>query len=223
MKTKIINANCFDVIDDVLQECMNPVIVTDPPFNIGYHYNGYKDKLPKELYLKQLSELGGKCPTVFIHYPEDICEISIAMRKAPERIISWVYPSNTARQHRDIAFFGVKPDFKKVKQPYKNPTDKRVIELQKRTGGGRMYDWIEINQVKNVSKEKTLHPCQMPLELMRKIVKLLPENITIIDPFTGSGTTNVACAMEGIKSIGIELNPEYVEIAKQRVREVLNA
>ena len=68
----------------------------------------------------------------------------------------------------------------RVKQPYKNPTDKRIIELQKKTGGCKMYDWIEINQVKNVSKEKTSHPCQMPLELMRKIVNLNRKSLRII-------------------------------------------
>ena len=153
---QIINENCLNVIDEIIYNTKNPVIVTDPPFNVGYHYNTYKDKKPKDEYYKMLASIGKKCPTVFIHYPECINEISIAMNQAPERIISWVYPSNTARQHRDIAFYGIKPDMNRVRQPYKNPDDKRVKELQKRTGGCKMYDWIEINQVKNVSKEKQL-------------------------------------------------------------------
>ena len=214
---KIINANCLDIIDEIIYNAKNPIIVTDPPFNIGYHYNTYKDKKPKKEYYEMLASFGKKCPAVFIHYPECINEISIAMNKAPERIISWVYPSNTARQHRDIAFYNIKPDMNRVKQPYKNPNDKRIIELQKKTGGCKMYDWIEINQVKNVSKEKTSHPCQMPLELMRKIVKLLPDEITIIDPFLGSGTTALACKYEDIDCVGIELDNSYVEIAKERI------
>ena len=107
-----------------------------------------------------------------------------------------------------------------MRQPYKNQNDKRVIKLQERTGGAKMYDWIEMNQVKNVSKEKTSHPCQIPLELMRKIIKLLPENATIIDPFCGSGTTLLACKLERYNSIGIEMNPDYVEITKQRLEEI---
>ena len=82
-----------------------------------------------------------------------------------------------------------------------------------------MYDWIEMNQVKNISKEKTAHPCQMPLELMRKVVKLLPDNITVIDPFLGSGTTCLACRIEGLNSVGIEISPEYVEIATRRLQD----
>ena len=84
-----------------------------------------------------------------------------------------------------------------------------------------MYDWIEVNQVKNVSKEKTKHPCQMPLELMKKIVKLLPEGITVVDPFAGSGTTILACTYEGISSIGIEIDSLYASIAHERIETEL--
>ena len=112
---QIINENCLNVIDEIIYNTKNPVIVTDPPFNVGYHYITYKDKKPKDEYYKMLAFIGKKCPTVFIHYPECINEISIAMNQAPERIISWVYPSNTARQHRDIAFYGIKPDMNRVR------------------------------------------------------------------------------------------------------------
>ena len=49
---KIITGNCFTIINDVVNSVKNPVIVTDPPFNIGYHYEGYKDKLPEDIYYK---------------------------------------------------------------------------------------------------------------------------------------------------------------------------
>lgn len=56
-----------------------------------------------------------------------------------------------------------------------------------------MYDWWNVNQVKNVSKDKTGHPCQMPLEVMKNIIATLDENVTVFDPFMGSGTTALAC------------------------------
>lgn len=196
---RIINGDCFKMLPKLIAEVKDPVIVTDPPFNIGYHYESYRDKLPEDEYFKMLGEIAGFAPSVFVHYPEQINRLSIEIGRPPERVISWVYPSNTARQHRDIAFYGIKPDFRKVRQPYKNMNDKRVKALYKRTGGGRLYDWIECNQVKNVSKEKTEHPCQMPLELMDKVIGILPDGITVIDPFCGSGTTLVACARRGNK------------------------
>ena len=83
----------------------------------------------------------------------------------------------------------------------------------------RLYDWWEINQVKNVSKEKTKHPCQMPLEVMKRIVGILPPDYTVVDPFMGSGTTALACKLLDRKFIGIELDAEYLDIAKNRVSD----
>ena len=76
-----------------------------------------------------------------------------------------------------------------------------------------------INQVKNVSKNKTgnKHPCVMPLEVMERIIGILPNDITIIDPFMGSGTTGVACKKLNRNFIGIELDKNYFDIAKERI------
>lgn len=53
------------------------------------------------------------------------------------------------------------------------------------------------------------------------IIPKIDGNI-VIDPFLGSGTTAVAAINLGIEWIGIELNPDYVEIAKKRVNEAIN-
>ena len=221
MNWKVINANCEDVIDNYIDD--STIIVTDPPFNIGYHYKGYKDRMSTEYYLKCVGNILKKAPSVLIHYPEDVVRISMYMGQVPNRIVSWVYNSNTRRQHRDIAFYGFDPDFSKVKQPYKNPNDKRIKKLiENGSQGTNLYDWWNVNQVKNVSKEKTSHPCQMPLEVMDRIIKLLPSGIKVIDPYCGSGTTGVACVRNGIDFIGIELVKEYANIARQRIETECN-
>ena len=110
----------------------------------------------------------------------------------------------------------------KVRQPYKNPTDKRVQKLiESGRTGAKLYDWWNINQVKNVSKEKTSHPCQMPLEVMENIIGILPDNVTIIDPFMGSGTTGVACAKLKKNFIGCEMDKEYYRIASERIKQTV--
>lgn len=63
------------------------------------------------------------------------------------------------------------------------------------------------------------HPCQKPVELMEWCLGFLPDAQTILDPFMGSGTTLVACAKMGRKGIGIELDPDYFDIAVERVRK----
>lgn len=212
--------DCRDVLFQVISECNNPIIVSDPPFNIGYKYDKYKDKMNDDDYYTFMGEVFGMCPSVIIHYPESLYKIAFQIGMFPERVVSWVYNSNTAKQHRDIAFFGVKPNFNKVRQPYKNPNDKRI---QKRIAegkiGAKLYDWWNINQVKNVSKVKTNHPCQMPLEVMTNIIGILPDDVTIIDPFMGSGTTGVACKKLGRDFIGIEMSQDYFDIAKNRIME----
>lgn len=63
------------------------------------------------------------------------------------------------------------------------------------------------------------HPTQKPLALMEWCLGFLPTAQTILDPFMGSGTTLVACAKMGRKGIGIELDPDYFDIACRRVEQ----
>jgi len=63
------------------------------------------------------------------------------------------------------------------------------------------------------------HPTQKPIKLMQWCVEQLPTAQTILDPFLGSGTTLVACAKLGRKGIGIELDPDYFDIACRRVED----
>ncbi len=62
------------------------------------------------------------------------------------------------------------------------------------------------------------HPTQKPVILMRRILfDLTKEGDTILDPFMGSGTTGVACVQTGRKFIGIEIDPDYFDIACKRI------
>jgi len=213
--------DCLEIMKTIEDNSID-TIITDPPFNIGYKYNSYKDKMKEEEYYKMLSDVIGNTPCVIIHYAEQLHKLSIKLGKAPEKVVSWVYNSNTGKQHRQIAFYGIKPDFKKVGQPYKNPTDKRIAKRIAEGKSAKLYDWWNINQVKNVSKEKLKHPCQMPLEVMNKIIGILPEGITVLDPFMGSGTTGVACVNTNRDFIGIELDENYFNIAENRIKEIQN-
>lgn len=62
------------------------------------------------------------------------------------------------------------------------------------------------------------HPTVKPVTLMRWLVRLVtPPGGTVLDPFAGSGTTGIACAIESLGFVGIEQNAEYVEIAERRI------
>lgn len=220
MMLEIYNGDCREILKTIKEKYKdnNLIIVTDPPFNIGYKYNSYKDNLKEQEYLEFMKELFIDVPSVIIHYAEDLYKIAFKINKIPTKIVSWVYNSNTAKQHRQIAFFDVKPNFNQVKQPYKNLNDKRIKErIAQGKTGAKLYDWWNINQVKNVSKDKTSHPCQMPLEVMKNIIGILPKDSIIVDPFCGSGTTGLACKELGYDFIGIEIDETYCNIIKERL------
>jgi DNA modification methylase len=61
------------------------------------------------------------------------------------------------------------------------------------------------------------HPTQKPVELMEWCLGLLPDAKTILDPFMGSGTTGVACALTDRAFVGIEREPSYFDIAVRRI------
>lgn len=218
--------DCRLVLDDIKRDLQSQgkkyIMVSDPPFNIGYHYNEYHDKMSDGDYRQMLHEIFGynQC-SVVIHYPEQLYQFAVDIGRPPVKVVSWVYNTNNRRQHRDIAFFGIYPDFKRVLQPYKNPNDKRIKRLiANGSQGTPIYDWWNINIVKNTSAEKTVHPCQMPLQVMKNIIGVLPKEYIIIDPFMGSGTTGVAAVELGRDFIGIELDPMYFDVAKQRILNV---
>jgi DNA modification methylase len=64
------------------------------------------------------------------------------------------------------------------------------------------------------------HPCEKPLELMKRLVELTtPENALILDPFAGSGTTALACLETNREYIVIEREPEYYEVIQKRITQ----
>lgn len=71
----------------------------------------------------------------------------------------------------------------------------------------------------NRGKESS-HPCPRKLEHMEWIIKYwTEEGDIVVDPFCGSGTTLVAAKNASIPSVGIEVNPEYCEVARERLRQ----
>jgi site-specific DNA-methyltransferase (adenine-specific) len=78
-------------------------------------------------------------------------------------------------------------------------------------GGGHHAVWV-------CNVERGEHPTQKPLALLMNWVKMFAdEGETVLDPFMGSGTTGIACARLGCKFIGIEIRPDYFELACSRI------
>jgi site-specific DNA-methyltransferase (adenine-specific) len=68
--------------------------------------------------------------------------------------------------------------------------------------------------------DDNIHPTVKPTELMRYLVRLVtPPGGTVLDPFMGSGSTGKACALEGLRFIGIERERPYIDVARRRIEK----
>ena len=85
----------------------------------------------------------------------------------------------------------------------------------------QMKDVWNFTAPKKSEKSFGKHPTQKPLELLTRILlSTTNENDLVLDPFNGSGTTGVACAINKRRYIGIELERKYIELAKKRINEI---
>lgn len=100
----------------------------------------------------------------------------------------------------------------------KNPSDRWKVVLQ---------DWEtllwNIPNAKANHPEKTIHPCQFPIELVERcILALTNEYDWVLDPFSGVGSALLAAVKNARRAIGCEKEKDYVELAKDRFRQLYN-
>jgi len=78
----------------------------------------------------------------------------------------------------------------------------------------------EIPNVKANHPEKTIHPCQFPIELVERcVLALTNEGDTVLDPYCGVGSSLIASLRHGRKAIGCDLEPAYTAVARERIRD----
>jgi len=143
----------------------------------------------------------------------------------------WAYNTNVGHTpkrfttaHRTILHVRKSVDNKFFKDavalPYKNPTDKRIRQNLANGSKGRMpYSWFEFNLVKNVSKEKTEHACQIPQKLTEMLVKAsTDQGDVVLVLFGGSGAEIDVCKNLNRQFISAELDKKYCDIINSRLK-----
>ena len=239
---KIICGNCIDILCKI-DEPFADLIFADPPFNIGYKYDKYNDKVKKEKYLSWTMEWMTACKNVlkpngsfYIAIGDDYAanikviadELGLVMRNW----LIWHYTfgqqmkTKFACSHTHIFYFVKnKNNFTFNDYAVRTPSDRQLLYNDKRANPlGKMPDdvWNQFSRVCGTFKERTgWHPCQMPENLLKRIVAVSSnEKDCVLDPFSGSGTTAAAAASLGRNYIGIDISEEYVEKANQRLAEL---
>ena len=144
---------------------------------------------------REKAELG-RFPANFIHDGSD--EVVSGFPNDAQRFF---YCAKASRSERNAGLEGM-PE--RIGGGMKGTEDQTLL-----TGSGNIRN----------NKMQNHHPTVKPLELMRYLVRLTktPTGGVVLDPFMGSGTTGCACVLEGRDFIGIEKEPEYIEIAQKRI------
>lgn len=106
-------------------------------------------------------------------------------------------------------------------QPSGNPLGKNPSDIWKVL----VHDWEtclwEIPNVNANHPEKTIHPCQYPIELVERcVLALTDEDDWVLDPFSGVASALLAALKNGRRGMGCEMQPDYVDIAHARINDL---
>lgn len=241
MQDTIIHGDCTDILPTLSDACIDSFI-SDPPYNIDYNYSTYQDSLEWDKYfewqldiIKQGSRLLKPSGSLlWLNYPESAAIMwAKIIQEIPEltpvKWLTWVYHQHTGgkplrRATRAWIWFSKGEPYidpEAVAGEYRNPNDKRIAGRVEQGFLPVDYDWWFYEQVKNVSSEKTGHPCQLPLAMMLRIVQMVtPVGGIMLDPFSGSGTAPVAAKKLGRHYVGIEKDEKYVALSRERLSVV---
>ena len=237
---KLYNEDVLKVLKTLPDSSLD-MVYGDPDYNVGINYNGSKYTQKWEDYIAWYCELATESMRVLkpsgnlfmMNYPKQNAYLRVKCLDSIAYDVQeyvWVYNTNVGHSkrrlttaHRSILHATKSKDnhFYKdnIALPYQNPTDKRILQRLKDGHKGRMpYSWFYFDLVKNVSKDKTFHSCQIPLGLVEMLIKSCTnESDSVFVLFGGSGSELVLCEKLKRKWLSCELHKPYYEMILDRL------
>ncbi len=239
---KIICGDCIELLGQVRKPFVD-LIFADPPFNIGYKYDKYYDKVKKKNYVAWTKEWMSACKKVLKpegsfyiaigdDYAADVKLLADELGFFMRNWIIWHYTfgqqtkTKFARAHTHIFYFANdSKNFTFNDRAVRVPSDRQLLYNDKRANPmGKMPDdvWNQDSRVCGTFKEREgWHPCQMPESLLKRIIAASSNpGDCVLDPFSGSGTTAAAACMLSRNYVGIEISEQYVDNSNKRLAEL---
>jgi len=233
-----------DIMDVLRQLPDNSVdmVYGDPDYNVGIKYNEKSYTREFNAYIEWYIALTREAMRVLrddgnlymINYPKQNAHLRVKYLDDAAYDVQdyvWVYNTNVGHTpkrlttaHRSILHARKSKDNRFYKDqiavPYQNPTDKRIQQNIANGSKGRMpYSWLYYDLVKNVSKEKTFHACQIPQKLAEMLIlSCTQEGDNVLVLFGGSGSEIALCEKLGRRFISAELDPAYYEMIQDRLQ-----
>lgn len=241
---KITQGDCLTLLQDIPDNTVD-VTFADPPFNLNKKYRSTKDSLDLQDYLnwceKWLSEMVRVTkPTgsIFVHnIPKWLTYYTGVLNKVAyfKHWISWDAPTSPMGKslrpsHYGILFYAKDTKINKfyeIRYPHKRC--RKCGYLHKDYGGKKAMlhpfgplisdVWTDIHRVKH-AKYRDDHPCQLPIHLLERLILMsTDEGDTVLDPFSGTGTTAIATKRLGRSYIGFEIDAKYVQISEDKLQQ----
>ena len=239
---RIICGDCIEVLSKV-RESFADLIFADPPFNIGYKYDKYHDKVKSKNYIAWTKDWMAACKKALMpdgsfyiaigdEYAANVKIVADELGLFMRNWIIWHYTfgqqmkNKFARSHTHIFYFVKdKKNFTFNDHAVRVPSDRQLIYNDRRANPiGKMPNdvWTEFSRVCGTFKERAgWHPCQMPESLLKRIITVSSNpGDCILDPFSGSGTTAAAAYQLNRNYVTLDISEKYVENAKERLTEL---
>ncbi|QET01047.1 MULTISPECIES: DNA-methyltransferase [Cupriavidus] len=221
------------------------LVVADPPYGLGKDYGNDSDLLSGQAYLDwSVRWMDALIPKIaprgslylfctWQYSPELFVMLKQRMTMINEIIWDRRVPSmgGTTRKyssvHDNIGFFARQRDYYFDLDPVRIPYDAETKKARSRPRfegkkwlevGYNPKDLWSVPRIHRQDPERADHPTQKPLEIVeRMVLASCPPGGIVLDPFSGSGTTAVACLRHGRRFVGFEINATYIDVARQRV------
>jgi DNA modification methylase len=240
-RNKVLNDDVLNVLKQLPDGSID-MVYGDPDYNVGIKYGDKSYTRNFDEYIEWYIDLARESLRVlkdtgnmfFINYPKQNAYLLVEYLDSACYEVSdcaWVYNTNVGHSpkrfttaHRSILHCRKtsRNNFYKnnVAVPYENPNDRRILQNLANGSKGRMpYDWLYFNLVKNVSKEKTFHACQIPQKLSEVLIKscTMPNDVVLI-LFGGSGSEIEVAKRLGRHFISAEIDKKYYDVIMDRLK-----
>ena len=245
---KVIEGDCLSTLAKIPSDSVD-MTFADPPFNLNKKYNKYADTKEQNDYVDWCNAWIGEMVRVtkpsgaiFLHNIPRWLSYYATYLNTVAYFKHWIVWDSGGSpmgktllpNHYGILFYTKSEsykDFKFYDIRREHPKCRACHSLLKDYGGKKhlahrfgplLSDvWNDIHRIRH-TKRRDIHPCQLPVPLLERLILMTTdENDIVLDPFMGTGTTAVAATKLGRQYIGMELDPEYLHIAEQNVKEAV--